>query len=302
MEQNIPLAIALTVVTTVFFAAAATVQHTVVGEQSDGEGHDTSLSGGQLWALVRSPRWWLGMVLNGVGAIISVVALLMAPVSVVQPLAILAVPWTVLLASRIHGHRLPLRLWGAVGLAVAGTIWFAVVAVQHAVEEDVFDDAYLVGGALAGFAVAGGLAVVGWRGPQRWRCFAWASASATIFGLEAGLMKAVGEIVADGEWAQSATFWTLAVMMVVGSLAATAFMQQGYANGPAETVVGAMNAFGPIAAVVFGFVVLGEGAEVTPSAAAMMVAAAGLAVTGVVLLSRFHPATSSAQVAADFSG
>ena len=115
-------------------------------------------------------------------------------------------------------------------------------------------------------------------------------------------MKAVGEIVADGEWAQSATFWTLAVMMVVGSLAATAFMQQGYANGPAETVVGAMNAFGPIAAVVFGFVVLGEGAEVTPSAAAMMVAAAGLAVTGVVLLSRFHPATSSAQVAADPPG
>ena len=72
-------------------------------------------------------------------------------------------------------------------------------------------------------------------------------------------------------------------------------MQQGYANGPAETVVGAMNAVGPIAAVLFGIAVLGEGANITPTAALMMIVACVIAVAGVVLLSRFHPTSVSAR-------
>ncbi|MEA5155439.1 hypothetical protein [Raineyella sp.] len=305
MNQNLPLAVLLTVLTTVLFAWSATLQHGVVGEQVVGEqvvgerSEDAtgrqSLSGGQLWALVRSPRWWLGMALNGAGAVISVAALMLAPVTVVQPLAILAVPWTVLLASRMQGHRVAPALWGAVGLAVAGTGLFAVVAVRHAVEHDVFDDSWLVVGALVVFAVAGALAVVGARGPVAWRCFAWASAGAVIFGLESGLVKAAGEYVGAGSWRTSATFWIVIVMLVAGSVVATALMQQGYANGPAETVVGAMNAVGPIAAVVFGIAVLGEGAAITATAAATMVLAAALAVTGVILLSRFHPASRESE-------
>ncbi|MFP5417227.1 MAG: hypothetical protein ACLGHZ_10225 [Actinomycetes bacterium] len=295
MNQNIPLAVALTVVTTVLFALAATVQHQVVGAQSEDPDQQESLSGGQLWALVKSPRWWLGMGLNGLGAAISVVALLMAPVTVVQPLAILAVPWTVLLASRIHGHRITPALWSAVVLAVGGTVWFAVIAVLHAVEKDVFDDTGLILGSLIVFAVSGLLALAGARGPRELRCFAWASAGAVIFGLESGLVKAAGEFVAAGTWRASATFWAVLVMLVIGALVATAFMQQGYANGPAETVVGAMNAVGPIAAVLFGIAVLGEGANITPTAALMMIVACVIAVAGVVLLSRFHPTSVSAR-------
>lgn len=289
MIQNLPLAVLLTVISTVLFALAAVVQHQVVGEQTDDQQQHESLSGGQLWALIRSPRWWLGMGLNGVGAIITVVALMMAPVTVVGPLAILAVPWTVLLSSRIQGYRIAPAVWGAVGLAVAGTTWLALVAVTHAVERDRYVDAEIVRGALVVFAAAGVLALVGARGPRAWRCFAWASAGSFIFGLESGLVKAAGEYVMTGAWRGSATFWAIAVMLVAGSVLATAFMQQGYANGPAETVVGTMNAVGPIVAVMFGIAVLGEGAALTPVASVMMVLASALAVTGVVLLSRLHP-------------
>ncbi len=289
MHQNLPLAVVLTVITTLLFALSATLQHGVVGEQSTDAPEGKSLGGGQLWALVRSPRWWLGMGLNGAGAVITVAALMMAPLTVVQPLAILAVPWTVMLAGRIDRRRIPAAQWAAVTLAVAGTAWFAVVAVRHAVEKDVFDDTGLVAGALVVFAVALGLAVFGARGPLAWRCFAWASAGAVIFGLESGLVKAAGEYVGAGSWRTSVTFWLLIVLLVVGSALATAFMQQGYANGPAETVVGAMNAVGPIAGVLFGVAVLGEGAATTATAALMMVLASGLAVVGVFLLSRFHP-------------
>lgn len=297
MPQNIPLAVVLTVLTTVIFAIAATVQHMVVGEQSDSPTEKESLSGGQLWSLLRSPRWWLGMGLNGLGAVISVVALLMAPVTVVQPLAILAVPWTVIMASRIHRHRITPAMWTGVGIAVGGTIWFAVVAVLFAADHEELDDTRLISGSLAAFAVAGLFALVGARGRQSWRCFAWAAAGAVIYGLESGMVKAIGEYVATRDWLRSATLWTLVVLLIVGAIVATMFIQQGYATGAAETVVGAMNAVGPISAVVFGIAVLGEGANITAPAAVMMVAAAALAVFGVVLLSRSHPTATAASEA-----
>ena len=47
-----------------------------------------------------------------------------------------------------------------------------------------------------------------------------------------------------------------------------------------------------LAAVLFGIAVLGEGAALTPTASVMMVIACAIAVTGVVLLSRFHPTSA----------
>lgn len=289
MTQNLPLAVLLTVVASVFLAVAAVVQHYAVGEQSDDEGGGESLGGGQLWALVRSPRWLLGMGLSGVGALIQVAALLMAPVTVVQPLSILAVPWTVMLASRISRHRISGAMWAAVALTVGGTVWFALVAVLFAADHEELDTTRLVSGTLVAFAVAGALALVGSRGRPAWRCFAWSAAGAVVYGLESGMVKAMGEYMATRDWAASATFWFLAVVLVAGALVATVFVQQGYATGPAEIVVGAMNAVNPIAAVAFGIAVLGEGANITRPAALMMAAAAALALFGVALLSRFHP-------------
>lgn len=289
MQQNIPLAVALTVVATVLFALAATIQHYVVGVKTGPKGKGQALSGGQLWSLMRSPRWWLGMGLNAIGAVFALAALMFAPVTVSQPLAILAVPWTVLLASRVGGHAIPRAVWTAVALAVAGTLLFAVIAVLFAADHEEFSDDGLIWGTLVGYAIAGGFALLGARGPARTRCLAWASAGAFIFGLESGIVKALGEYVATRDWRTSAVFWGLSVLLVIGALVATAFMQQGYATGAAETVVGALNVVGPMAAVLFGIAVLGEGANITALAAGGMLLSGAVAVRGVMMLSRFHP-------------
>lgn len=294
MPQNIPLGVLLTLLTTVIFALAATLQHAAVGDTSDAPEEKEQLSGGQLKSLLTSPRWWLGMSLTGLGALVSSAALLLAPVTVVQPLAILAVPWTVLMASRLQRYRVSPAMWTAVAVAVGGTLWFAVVAVLFAAVREDLDDSRLITGAVVGFLVSGAFALVGARGPQSWRCFAWAAAGAVIYGLESGMVKAIFEYVATRDWTRSATFWTLVVLVAVGAVVATVFMQQGYATGAAEIVVGATNAVGPISAVAFGIAVLGEGANITAPAGVMMAAAAALAVYGVVLLSRSHPATVAA--------
>lgn len=85
------------------------------------------------------------------------------------------------------------------------------------------------------------------------------------------------------------------VTLVVGSVTATAFIQQGYANGPPEIVMGTTNAVSPVAAVAFGILVLREGANMTWLAAVMMVAAGAIAVYGVVLLAPLPSRDRSAE-------
>lgn len=300
MTQNIPLAVVLTVLASLVLAVAATVQHYAVGESVDSAG-PRKLKGAELWAVVRSPRWLGGLALTGVGAVLQMAALLLAPVTVVQPIGVLAVPWTILLATRIHKRPITSGMWLATAVTIVGTVVFAVVAINHAAPNPVLNDANLVIGTLVGFAVAGAFALAGARGPAAWACFSWSSAGAVVYGAESGVVKAMGHYAATRDWLGSPTFWFLGASIAVGAVLAGIWIQQGYATGPAEIVVGSLNATGPVAGVAYGIAVLGEGVNITAGAAVWMLAAASVAIYGVVLLSRFHP-SSAGDAAATVDG
>ncbi len=298
MPQNVPVAVALMVVSSLLIAVSATVQHYEVGQQT-GPGEKTALSGGQFWALIRSPRWWLGLLANGGGALVAVAALMLAPVTITQPLAVLAVPWTVLLTSRVSRQAVSPATWGAVALTILGTAAFAVLAIWQRPEHEEFVQTGLVAGTIVGFVAASAVALFGHFGPPRWRSLGWASAGAIIFGLEAGIVKALGEYVARGDWRTSVTFWALGVLVLVGALVGTAFVQQAYATGAAEPVVGAVNVVGPFASVIFGVAVLGEGVNYIPLGVVLMLAAGAVSMGGVALLSHTKHAAEAAPAASN---
>ena len=295
MTYNIPLAVVLTLLASVALAVASVVQHLAVAD-SGGSAGGGKLNPRQLLSLLRNRRWLGGLLLTGVGAGLQVTALLLAPVIVVQPLGVLAVPWTILLAARLHRRPITPVMWGATALTVAGTVAFAWVAVRHATPDPVLNDTALVSGTLIAIAIAGGLALIGSRGPVAWRCLGWASAAAVIYGAESGVVKAIGGYVATQPWLGSLTFWFLVASIAVGAVLAGIWIQQGYASGPAEIVVGTLNAAGPVAGVAYGVAVLGEGAALTASAVAMMAVFAAVALAGVVGLSRFHPTRTAEAV------
>nr|WP_300149693.1 hypothetical protein [Propionicimonas sp.] len=288
MTQNIPLAVLLTLLASVALAVASVIQHLAVGDAAAPQA-GAKLSGKQLLAVIRNPRWLGGLALTGVGAVLQMTALLLAPVTVVQPLGVLAVPWTILLAACVHARPITRAMWGAAGLTVAGTVAFAWVAISHAAPYPLLNDPWLVWGTLAGFAVAAALALTGARGPLAWRCLAWSAAAAVIYGAESGVVKAIGHYTTSRPWLGSPTFWFLVASILVGMVLAGMWIQQGYASGPAEIVVGTLNAAGPVAGVAYGIAVLGEGVNITASAAVLMLLFAAVALSGVVLLSRFHP-------------
>ena len=288
MVQNIPLAIALGIVGSFAFALSAKVQHGVVGTHKPDNLGKQHMDSGDLWNVVSQPRWWAGLGLMGVSLVCQVLGLTMAPVSVVQPVGLLAFPWSILLTARSRDSKFPVILL-AVGLTVLATLGFTWVAAHNTTSGHELDLVPVAVAAGLVYALAAVLALFGARGPLPWRCLFWASGGALFYGLEAALVKALIEYGATHQWWLDPLVYGIAVALLAGSALAGVLVQQGYATGPAEVVVGSMTVTSPVVAVLFGILVLGEGARLTPVAALGMVALGALAVTGVVALARIHP-------------
>lgn len=288
MQQNIPLAIALGIVGSFCFALSAKVQHGVVDTQQDGNVTKKRLDLDAFKLLIRQPKWWLGLGIMGVSLVCQVVGLMFAPVSVVQPVGVLAFPWSVLLAIKTRDSKFPLVLL-AVGLTALATFGFVWVAARNTTSSDELSLIPVVLAAGVIYACAGGLALIGSRGPREWRCLFWASGGALFYGLEAALVKSLIEYFKTHEWWLEPLVYGIVVALVIGSSLAGLMVQQGYATGPAEVVVGSMTVTSPVIAVLFGIIVLGEGARLTALAGLGMGMLGVTAIMGVVALARFHP-------------
>lgn len=290
MTQNIPLAITLGIIGSFCFAMSAQVQHRAVGEEVEENRAKKAMSASGLRRLIRSPRWWLGLSLLGVSAVLQILALMLAPVSVVQPVGLLAFPWSVLLSARKHGGGLPPKLLAAVALTVAATLTFTVVTSLSASPPRDFRISYVIMAAASVYLLSAFMVFMGSTGPLEWRCLFWASGGALFYGLEAALVKALIEYLPDQpRWWEEPLVYGIVGALLAGSALAGLLIQQGYATGPAEVVVGSMTVTSPVVAVVFGIAVLGEGRTITAGTGALMLVLGACAITGVALMTRFHP-------------
>ncbi|HOC12935.1 MAG TPA: hypothetical protein PLL50_11115 [Propionicimonas sp.] len=293
-EQNIPLAILIVVFASFLFAGGSTIQHLAVSRTVDKESENRSMGLRQVLALLTNRRWLLGLLTVGLGASLHIVGLMLAPVTVVQPVGILAVPWAVLLAAKIHHFRPTKVIWGAVALTILGIVVFTLFSASTAAPDTELPPARIIVSCLIVFAAGG---VLGWLGrfgsPSR-RCLMWASGGSFFYGLSSALIKTIAELVRMGNFTARPLFWTAVAFLLVCYLVGGWMVQQGYANGPAEIVVGSMTTTDPIVAVTFGLAVLGEGVLLGGWDAVGMVISGAVAVAGVVVLSKYHP---DAQVA-----
>ncbi|GAB3702023.1 DMT family protein [Mariniluteicoccus flavus] len=293
MSNNIPLAIGLVVIASVCFALGAVGQFSAVGHAKgsaeDASRNDQAMSFGQVVSLLRNPRWLGSTALIGLGAALHLVALNMAPVTVIQPVGILAVAWSVLLSSRIHGYRNNSGVWAGVAMTVVGIVAFTLLSARFASEHSELRPTLIVVSAI-GVAVAGlALALFGQKAPAAFRCVALASGGAILYGLASALMKTMFKYLEAGH-----PILSVGVLLpVVGIIATYAvggwFIQQAHAVGHAEIVVASLTTVDPVVAVLFGILVLGEGVTIPWWAYLGMVAAAALAVAGALVLSKYHP-------------
>lgn len=292
MNSAIILAIGLQVLSSFLFASGATLQHLGVKSTFDPAARQSSnrLSFGGLLRLFLVPRWLLGLAFVFTGAALHLVALTMAPVAVVQPVGILAVPWSVLLAAKIHGHKISGRLWSAVAITVTGVVGFTVFSSLFATGDKVFNFTWIAVSFAAVCVVCAVLSAFATRAASWARAMLWSSVGAIFYGLASGMMKAAMNLVQSHGF--SLVDWP--TLVIIGFMLTCYglgvwMIQQGYASGPAEITVGTMTTVDPFVAVLFGLFILGEGWGMGIGPAIGMAVSGAVAVHGVVLLSRDHP-------------
>lgn len=291
LAQSAP-SIALAVVAAFLFAGAAVLQHRAV---APGSGvRRLSLRG--FLDVVRQPGWLLGLLLAAGGSTLHAVALVLAPLSVVQPIGVIAVPIAVVLtAARTHRRPGPRVIVGVV-VCVGAVATFVFTTAGTAVSTPAPGREMLLAGLVIGLVVlclAGvGLARTGWI-----RCVACAMAGAAAFGLVSALVRAVSQTVTSGltgllDPAVLATMAGIVVAVLVGGW----LVQQAFTSGPPEVVVACLTVVDPIVAVLFGVFLLGEGNETPPATWVELVTIALVAAAGVAVLARHHPDATTRSV------
>jgi drug/metabolite transporter (DMT)-like permease len=291
------IAVILAVLGAALFAGAAVLQHR---EVSDLYGQplprERVLSLRRLGRIARRPGWLAGFGLAGGGTIVHAIALALAPLRLVQPIGVLAVPVAVLLSS-LRLRRAPGRsvLLG-VALTMAGVAVFVAASVSASSGNlpppgSTLPTTLIVGGVVVALGVAG-LAVGGWL-----RCVACATAGATAFGLLSALMRVIFQELAGGTpWYDPQVLGTgasaVAAMVLGGWL-----VQQAYPSGPPEVVVACLTVVDPIVAVLLGALLLGEGADTPVATWFLLGGAAVAAAVGVLVLARLHPDAVAARAA-----
>ena len=275
------LAIVLATMGSACFAAAATLQHRAVGAVTRPH---TAMTPRRMCALAGRPGWLAGLAFSVAGGVCHLVALVLAPLSVVQPVGALAVPIAVLLAARLRGRRPSAAGLAAVLLTVGGVAVFVAATAGAAAGASAPTGHLLRAGAGAAAAVVA-LAALAWAHPGWVRNVAFGTAAAVAFGFESVLLRALAQLVDAGHPPPGTVLSALggvAVALVTGGW----LVQQAFASGPPEPVVACLTVVDPIVAVGLAAALLGEG---TGAPAGVLLAAASVATAGVLALARHHP-------------
>ncbi|HEX4226674.1 MAG TPA: glycosyltransferase, partial [Pseudonocardiaceae bacterium] len=286
----IALGIALSCIAACCYGLAASLQNGAVQAVStaDAAEHGSGLSWRQLRRLVVDRQWLYGMLATSGGALFHVLALSMAPLVVVQPIGVLAIGITVLLAVAGGRERLTPSTVFATLASTVGVGMFVVFAASSAGQ-----GVQQPGVELRIAAVTAGIVLVlGWTGlrAKGWlRAPALAAAAGVCFGLVSVLTRVVSEHLRSADVGGIGIGWVIGIPIAV-ALGAW-FVQQAHASGRPDTVVACQSVVDPLVGVLVGAICFGEAGQVGPAVLIGELACAVLAVAGIVALALRKPNT-----------
>ncbi|MFE9172069.1 DMT family transporter [Streptomyces kebangsaanensis] len=245
---------------------------------------DDGVSPRLVWRLLHRPVWLCGVLAIIAGFLLQATALSFGQLSVVQPVLVMELPATLLLASSVFKSRLGAREWGASAAMAAGLagLLFSLspsgAPAPHAGGPE--------------WAVASGLnvaliaALVAWAhlaGHGARRTALLGVATGCTFGFTAALIKGVTEAYAHG-FATLFTSWQLYAMIAAGA-GAMLLLQDALQAGRLLVSQPGMTMSDPVVAILWGVFVFGETVRGGVYLIVSVVAAAVVA-TGVILLAR----------------
>jgi drug/metabolite transporter (DMT)-like permease len=250
----------------------------------------------QIWALLHQPVWFGGILAITAGFLLQASALGDGQLSVVEPVLVLELPVTLILASRLFRQQLGPREWlpaAAMTAGLGGLLYLLAPSAGGPPRVHWYGWLAGVGGNLA---LVGCLVLVARRGSlgngrketadQRggpFRATVLAVAAGSTFGLTAALMKAMTRTFAEG-LGHLLTDWPIYAMVAAGVLGM--FLTQSALNaGPLIAAQPGLTLSDPLISVLWGVLVFRE--QVRQGWYILgEVFCAGVIVAGVVMLAR----------------
>ncbi|MDX3585766.1 DMT family protein [Streptomyces europaeiscabiei] len=267
------VAVALSLVSAVAYAAAAVAQERLASRSTD-----TGVR-----RMLASGAWWSSVALNAGAALLHVVALRYGPLTVVQPLGALTLVAAVPLGARVAGRRVTATEWRGTALTLAG-LAAILIAASGPAPDDVLSvpEAVAVAGATA--ALIGFLSRPGTEPGLR---------HAGASGMASGVASALTQTVTVAATDRSGSLLDVEVVVVallvasfaVGGLLLSQTAYRGGLGAPLAVVTLA----NPLAAAVIGLSLLGEGLRGGVAGVSLALTGALVAARGVVLLTRVTP-------------
>lgn len=287
---GIPIAL----VGSTFLAIGAQLQHRGVNKVDEATEADGSkgLSVGQLMALVRRPSWVFGTLLLGLAVVFQLTSLVLAPITVVQPLGAVALIITAIVNSRVSGVKLTRAAVRPIVFCLVGVAAFVTVATLTTTSKEIDHDQLVIVLILLG-SITIAFALIFALLRNRFRAIIYIVGAGVLYGFVATLAKVVIERIQTIVISGSGQFDWLTIVAAAALIAATAlggyFVQTAYSSGPPDLVIAGLTVIDPIVAVTIGIVVLKEAQNAPWWAVVAFVLAGALAVYGVFQLSKHHP-------------
>lgn len=272
------LGIALMIVAAGLNASASVLQRYAARDESGSGTFSLSVA----LQLVRRPAWVFGVLSMLVGFLLHGVSISVSQIALVQPLLVLELPFTILLASRVFHTRVGRNDWTALGLQTAGLAAFVGCLAPQGGDPAAVPGTVWVVGIIATSAVVILLVVLGYRTRREHRAAFLGVATGAAFGLNSSFIAGIGASVSHG--GGLLTTWQTYGVVVLGP---TSFFLLQSALGAGNLVASqpGMTLTNPLVAVLWGLMVFHEQARGGLFVIGAVVGGASIA-AGSILLSR----------------
>jgi hypothetical protein len=184
-----------------------------------------NLSWRLIWSLLHRPIWFAGILAITIGFLLQATALGFGQLATVEPILVIELPLTLILAARIFGQGMHAREWGSAAvmtLGIGALLFFLAPSAGR--NGHVHWYGWLIGISV-NLALVGVLVFLGRRGPSHgsrdsravYRAALLGIAAGSAFGLTAALMKGMTRTFSNG-LVNLFTSWEMYAMVAAGLL------------------------------------------------------------------------------------
>ncbi len=277
------LSVLLSFVSAVAYAGGAIVQEQVA----------LSSSGARQYAPLRRPAWWAAVALNGLGALLHVVALAYGPLSLVQPLGALTIVFALPMAALFVGRKAGATAWRGALMATVGLA--GLLALVGASGTQSLDGPQRLAAAV-GTAAAVVTLLVAARAVHRHpavRSILLATAAGVAFGMSSVFTKTVAV-----DWTGGVSAGDLPSLAVIGVLATAGMLlsQASYRGAGLAAPLATLTVVNPVVAAAVGITMFGETFRYGTAGTALALSCGVVAAGGLILLTTERLAREGAAV------